>query len=97
MENLLNNLSKHATEEQKKMVEELSDLCLDIINIAAPYDFEKDFCTAMNFIQNIHERNIFLEMMLQIRRKTREESEIDVSLIFFTNNLYKMKNLLKIK
>lgn len=47
-------------------MEELSNLYLDIINIAAPYEFENGFCTAMNFIQNIHDRNICVEIMLQI-------------------------------
>lgn len=77
MENLLNSLRENANDEQKKLVEELSDLCLDIINITSPYDFENGFCTAMNFIQNIHDRNICVEMMLQMRNKTKKESNME--------------------
>lgn len=75
MEKLLNSLRENANDEQKKLVEELSNLCLDIINIASPYDFENGFCTAMNFIQNIHDRNICVEMMLQMQCKIKNEKE----------------------
>lgn len=78
MENLLNSLKENANDEQKKLVEELSNLCLDIINVASPYDFENGFCTALNFIQNIHERNVYVEAMLQMRHTNRKEAECNI-------------------
>lgn len=77
MEKLLNSLRENASDEQMGLLDELSNLCLDIINIASPYDFENGFCTAVSFIQNIHDRNICVEMMLQMRNKTKKESNME--------------------
>ena len=75
MEDLVSQLMDNATDEQKQQIEELSNLCLDIINYSAPYDFENGFCTSVEFFKSIHERNVYVKTMSELRMKTREGYE----------------------
>lgn len=51
MEDLVSQLLDNAADEQKQQIEELSNLCLDIINYSAPYDFENGFAQQSIFLK----------------------------------------------
>ncbi|MFQ6860866.1 MAG: hypothetical protein ACLROI_14665 [Beduini sp.] len=71
MEKIMNCLMDDANDKQKVLIQELSDLCLEIINLTAPYDFENGFCTAIEFFKGIQERNVSVETMINMRLKSR--------------------------